>query len=269
MPRCLFPRIINNPAYTAICGNQPPKIVVPCGKCINCLKTRRAEWAFRLRSEFCNSDCAMFVTLSEDEQHLHRLYKPDLQKLFKVMRKRGFVFTYYAIGEYGSKKGRPHYHIMFFFKQHTDYQSVFDFISNYWNQGNVELSECNFTRIEYITHYHIRPKEPKNAQFSERTFQLMSKGIGLQFLTPERLQYFLKSDDNIVNDVFGNRVNLPRYYRKKYDIPSKDFKNKKDEMIFLRQVARARGYKDEFEYLRDVKGLNEFYLMKYSNQESF
>lgn len=268
MPRCLFPRIINNPAYSSICGNQSQKLIVPCGKCINCLKSRRAEWAFRLRSEFINSECAFFVTLSEDDKHLHALNKSDLQKLFKCMRKAGYKFTYYAIGEYGSKKGRPHYHIMFFFKHDVESYDFMQYISKYWHMGNVEVSECNFVRIEYITHYHIRPKNPKNAQFSERTFQLMSKGIGLQFITPERLAYFKLSDDNVVNDVFGNRVNLPRYYRKKFDIPSKNF-DCVDDMIFVTQVARARGYRDEFEYLRDIKGLNEFYLKKYSNQESF
>lgn len=33
-----------------------------------------------------------------------RLYKEDLQLLFKRIRKAGYIFKYYAIGEFGSEK---------------------------------------------------------------------------------------------------------------------------------------------------------------------
>ena len=247
---------------------DPYFLLVPCGKCINCLKLRRLQWTFRLKYEFMNSFTGFFLTLSEDSEHLHPLDKRDVQLFIKCARKAGYVFTYYSIGEYGSKHGRPHYHIMFFFKTPVDPYKFFDFCKSHWTQGNIELSECNARRINYICHYHIRPKHPKNAQFSVPCFQLMSKGLGLQFMTPRMLQYLQKSEDNLIHDMEGMTIPLPRYYRKKFDIPQKDFNSASEDFLFVRDAARARGY-DEFEYLRDIKCLDEFYLHKYSNQEHF
>lgn len=44
----------------------------------------------------------------------------DIQKYFKRLRKAGFIFRYVVAGEYGSMKGRAHWHIIFFWQHRPD-----------------------------------------------------------------------------------------------------------------------------------------------------
>ena len=118
---------------------------VPCGKCIPCKRKRRADWTLRLEHEYQGSDSAYFITLTYDEMHVPKvnyqgietevltLRKKDLQNYIKRLRNSHVAYVsrelgirksevknvskpvrYYAIGEYGTKTNRPHYHIILF-----------------------------------------------------------------------------------------------------------------------------------------------------------
>lgn len=89
---------------------------VPCGQCMACRVNYARNWAIRIMAEAKGKACS-FVTLTYDEEHLpdnHSLVKRDLTLFFKRLRKSGYKFRYYAVGEYGDKYHRPHYHIAFF-----------------------------------------------------------------------------------------------------------------------------------------------------------
>jgi hypothetical protein len=45
-------------------------IEVPCGKCLNCLESKRAIWTFRIMNELEVAESARFVTLTYDEKYL-------------------------------------------------------------------------------------------------------------------------------------------------------------------------------------------------------
>jgi len=58
-----------------------------------------------------------FITLTYDEKHLPRwgsLKYDDLQKFWKRLRKDLGPLRYYAVGEYGDRSNRPHYHACVF-----------------------------------------------------------------------------------------------------------------------------------------------------------
>ena len=66
---------------------------------------------------------SIFVTLTYDDNQVPMndnadliLYKPDLQNFLKRLRKRkdGERIRYFAVGEYGTQSGRPHYHLCLF-----------------------------------------------------------------------------------------------------------------------------------------------------------
>ena len=69
------------------------EIPLPCGKCPYCLNRRANNWIFRLQQELKRADSALFVTLTYDNPPLSysyvrpTVYKPDVQKFFKRLRK--------------------------------------------------------------------------------------------------------------------------------------------------------------------------------------
>jgi len=97
-------------------------MALPCGKCPNCMKRRTSGWSFRLVKEGERSETALFVTLTYDTKHVpitnngfKSLDKSALQLFMKRLRKlSNKKLKYYAIGEYGGKRHRPHYHLIIF-----------------------------------------------------------------------------------------------------------------------------------------------------------
>jgi len=63
-----------------------------CGKCLPCLKKRKAQWSYRLENEMRHSITAYFVTLTYNDDNLppgnvvekeHHKYFIDLLKLYE------------------------------------------------------------------------------------------------------------------------------------------------------------------------------------------
>lgn len=122
MARCQNPSIIRNPGVTR--GGQQ----VPCGKCENCKKVRLSAWSYRLLQEDKNAESSYFLTLTYNvhsvpitRRGFMSLNKRHLQLFFKRLRKAidrhggfGQPLKYYAVGEYGGRFNRPHYHVILF-----------------------------------------------------------------------------------------------------------------------------------------------------------
>lgn len=105
-----------------VVGGSSFKLDHPCGQCMPCRITKRQEWTFRILMELREHPFNYFVTLTYDDECLPdadkyqggNLDKPELQKFFKRLRKQGHEFRYFAVGEYGEKSFRAHYHVIFF-----------------------------------------------------------------------------------------------------------------------------------------------------------
>lgn len=91
---------------------------VKCAKCIGCRQDHARDWALRCEHELRDHDKSCFLTLTYDEKHLPEDRSVDvrhLQLFFKRLRKKyGEGIRYIASGEYGDKRGRPHYHVLLF-----------------------------------------------------------------------------------------------------------------------------------------------------------
>lgn len=88
-----------------------------CGQCWRCRVNSRRIWTLRLMLEGTQHEASSFVTLTYREAALPAggtLVKRDLQLYFKRLRKAGYRFRYYAVGEYGEVTRRPHYHVLLF-----------------------------------------------------------------------------------------------------------------------------------------------------------
>lgn len=191
-------------------------ITVPCGRCMGCLQDKRAEWTFRLHQELKNSSSAQFITLTYDDENLLYnengngcLYKPDLQNFLKRLRKRDKTnnIRYYAVGEYGSKSFRPHYHLLLF------NNSLVDNIYKSWTLGFVQIGKVEAASIHYVTKYLINRYDdmgnlpPQFATMSRRP------GIGANYID-ENYKFHKKQQLSKVN-MNGISLKMPRYYRQK------------------------------------------------------
>lgn len=167
--------------------------MVPCGKCPSCMARRISGWSFRLIAESKNHDSCHFLTLTYDTSNVPItkngfmcLSKCDLQLFFKRLRKidkdNDGKFKYYAVGEYGGRYRRPHYHVIAF---SADVQKV----QLAWQLGSVHYGTVNGASVGYTLKYMSkRGVIPMHCNDDRiREFSLMSKGLGLCYLKKKRL----------------------------------------------------------------------------------
>lgn len=94
--------------------------LIPCGTCDICMYKKSQEWSIRIQLEmdyYGGSERSAFVTLTYSDDQLpqdHSVHKQELQNYIKRLRERlkDREIKYYAIGDYGEKHGRPHYHLV-------------------------------------------------------------------------------------------------------------------------------------------------------------
>ncbi len=125
----------------------------PCGRCMPCRVNRSREWQTRLLMESYSHLESVFVTLTYALDPV-TVEKSQLQKFLKRLRKRmePIAFRYFAVGEYGEVRSRPHYHLLLF-GVGLDHEVM---IQKSWPQGFVKIDELNAARCRYITKYTIK-----------------------------------------------------------------------------------------------------------------
>lgn len=190
------------------------EIEVACGRCAFCCATRRADWALRLHYESKLHYGSKFVTLTYANHALHwdngvsQLCLRDLQLFFKRVRKAGYKLRYYAVGEYGSKTYRPHYHIILF----GDIPEKV--IRQAWPLGMVHIGQVNQASIMYALGYIVNGKTWKMQHKRVRPFCTMSRrpGLGANYLSKQMVAWH-KSDRKNYAMLDGEKRHLPRYYK--------------------------------------------------------
>lgn len=136
--------IYNNSKYVNL-HSFDVKRTVPCGHCWQCQLAKQSEYAIRGFYEWQDSlnkgSYAYWDTLTYRESKLPRVCgvpcfnRRHLQLFMKKLRYRlkkhynlpKDAFRYLAVGEYGGKKERPHYHVIFFCKFNREVCSPTEF----------------------------------------------------------------------------------------------------------------------------------------------
>lgn len=202
-------------------------MALPCGKCPECLKRRVSAWSYRLVKQGQAARSAHFVTLTYDTHHVPitkkgwmNLCKRDLQLFFKRLRKNTKIkdIKYYAVGEYGGKSYRPHYHLILF---NTEPHQV----EQAWVDNNgYAIGQCHFgtvaeASIGYTLKYVCKPSRVPLHKNDDRQpeFALMSKKLGMNYLIEQMINYH-KND--LEKRMFiplqdGKKIAMPRYYKDK------------------------------------------------------
>jgi len=205
--------------------NDPYKVVA-CGKCPRCRARKISEWSFRLMQHYKVAETADWITLTYAPEHMGHiitpkgymtLFKRDVQLFFKKLRyahsrsSRSNI-KYFAVGEYGGRFNRPHYHI-------TIFNARRELMQDAWQKGNIFYGDVNEASVGYTLKYMLKPgKIPMHCNDDrQKEFRLMSKGLGKNYLTKGMIQWH-KND--LTNRMYcnlsdGKKISMPRYYKDK------------------------------------------------------
>lgn len=204
--------------------------VVPCGKCFACVARRTSGWSFRVLKEQEVSDSCHWLTLTYDNENVPvsnngfmTLEKTHVQLYIKQVRNwyrnEGIPLPkikYYAVGEYGDKFKRPHYHVIVF-------NACEEALKFAWSRGNVWFGKLQAASANYTLKYMSKDPHKKKHLRDDRVaeFSLMSKGMGMSFVTQEMIDWYRADPLNrhfiAIED--GKRIPMPRYYRKHFFTP--------------------------------------------------
>ena len=218
---CLYPVMIQDKDGTG------RTMSVPCGRCINCRVNKSSEWTNRIMCEASCHKHVYFVTLTYAPEHLPKrgtLIKKDLQDFFKRLRKRVGKFRYYAVGEYGEKYCRPHFHYISF---GVPFNKLNRAVREAWLFGFTRIDRFNIATARYVARYVTKKLTGDKASLYQRKgiipeFSLMSRrpGIGLD--------YFKKKMQDIKDRgcliISGKKAPIPRYFYNKIEFNEEEIK---------------------------------------------
>lgn len=208
-------------------------LLLPCGKCPNCMSNKSIDWTSRLMKESEEWKYTYFLTLTYDAGHLyyidsssrlikrdvlnkttHKTLKRDVQLFLKRLREATEItLKYYIVCEAGEITSRTHWHAIFFMNEpFTDlvYYSnnlyTSKTLQKAWSYGLVTLSQdVNERSIKYTIGYTLK-------KIGEFKLQMMSNGLGLRYLNDK------KDDIKFSNGFYLNNgflVNPPSYFLRK------------------------------------------------------
>lgn len=231
----------------------------PCRKCIECLIQYSTEWTHRIMLESKKYEHNCFITLTYNEDNLPdkaSLSKRDLQLFFKSLRKRlsGCAIRYFACGEYGSERGRPHYHAIIF-NWVPDDLVFFRFdgdIPLYRSKTLEKIWKKGFSSVGFLTE--------KSVKYCSKYIQL-----GQNYKTSDKIPPFtlMSRRPGIALDCIPNSVyqDLSIYRNgKKYLAPRSFMKKFKEEFPELYELMKYKklslGQKLYSAYDNDIEGFD-------------
>lgn len=190
---------------------------------------------------------AFFKRLRYYELEYRDLYD---RKIKKVIKRKNI--KYYGCGEYGSVRRRPHYHIIIFnlsseesIRKAWATADVRNGITVDWIPfGGYDIGEVNNNTIDYCLKYICKDNWNRMHKNDDRVkeFSLMSKGLGINFITPEIESFYNKRLDlNYTINQKGHKVPMPRYFRDKMMTEE----TKEDSMGIIKRAVELERDKEE------------------------
>lgn len=271
---------LKTPIWSEYENKYIEKVLVPCGKCPACIERKIMEWSFRLDEERKTAEVTYFVTLTYDNEHVPlseygrmTLNKEHLKGYFKLLKQskkragenyaqieqhyygsnlQNQKIKYYAVGEYGSKKKRPHYHAIIFNANRND-------IERLWKHGSVDIQPPRGTEaMSYVAKYMYKRIYNINPYGTIPEFSQCSNGIGDDYI--KRMKTFYKKNIDLLytqNDI-GIQIPMSKYIRhklwdettRKKQIPIIKANIQKDELENLIQYGEEGNNRRKWEQMK-------------------
>jgi len=253
------------------------ELTLACGQCIGCRIQRVNDWTVRCLHEAQMVGLSSFLTLTYDEQHLPPrgdLHYPDFQDFMRKLRihlnprvKRGTPkpprrkVRFFCGAEYGSEKGRPHFHALLFgyFPDDrvlcppgkTDYPMwTSPTVERLWGKGRHDFGLVTPESAAYVAGYatkkitgpqaenHYERCDPVTGELYQvqPEFGRMSlrPGIGSTWLKKYGHTDVFAHDRIIIN---GTARKVPKYYNEQWKTVDPD---RMEELELLRSITAQR-----------------------------
>lgn len=277
-------------------------IKVPCKECIGCRLDYSKEWANRCMKEAELYEYNFSITLTYDDKNMPystkildtetgeaipnynvTLNPDDVEKFMKRLRiqwhrkhKHDNIRVFYC-GEYGDKKGRPHYHLILFnfpmydlkFLRRSQSGKNLWFsneLDKIWGKGLTTVGECNWETVAYAARYVTKKvKGPgakdeyiERAQYPEFVRMSRMPGIGREWYEKHKDQMY-ETDEMFVKRKDGVLTLKPsKYYDRLYDIEQPEIiakikEARKEYAQAAREITLSHTSMSEREYLEMQK----------------
>lgn len=280
-------------AYLPVGGSASKKIIfnesedhgaainLPCGQCIGCRLEYSRQWAIRCvhESKLYKHNC--FITLTFNDEHLPRdesldvkVFQDFMKRFRKKVSSKGFIEKYgfyckkvrfFHCGEYGEKRGRPHYHACIFNfdfpdrKYHSRRKGINLFTSEIleelWPFGFSSVGDVTFESAAYVARYVVKKINGKQKDAHYRNMSVCDKSTGE--LLAKKSEYTTMSRrpgigsdfcKNHIKDIYpsdslvirGREMRPPKFYDAIYEQDNLEkmeiIKQKRvDKMVTLRE----------------------------------
>jgi len=236
--------------------NLPNGQLVACRKCWQCEERIIDDWVGRCIAEKKSSRKAHSVTLTygRDENgspdHLRAavLTYSDVQTYIKLLRKHGYPCRYFAVGEYGSKKQRTHWHLLIFWQEnHPPLEKLgARIIEEHWPHGKSFYENVYPETIRYVCKYILKDKGTyqshlamsKKPPLGHDHFMKLAARYVKQGIAPQNLAYS-----------FGDVIKHGR--KKKFMMSGKTATNFLREFVALWKKHRPDQHIPESELVED------------------
>ena len=186
-----------------------------------------------------------FITLTYDDAHLPTGRTLELEEFQKFMKRLRFnlepkIIRFFHCGEYGEKRGRPHYHALIFNHDFGDkklwkkeneiplYTS--DELSSHWPLGFSSLGAITFQSASYVARYvmkkvtgelaanHYEWVSPETGEIFDRKpeYTTMSRrdGLGKSWYNCYKRTDIYDHDMVVLN---GHKMRPPKYYDRLFE----------------------------------------------------
>lgn len=194
--------------------DAPPgaeRLELGCGKCIGCRLRKAQDWTIRnqLEKQF-HEKTAFWTGTYHDDNLPAELRRDHITKFLKALRRPKSIapIRFFACGEYGELKGRPHYHAILYGLGAEDAE----YIESKWPHGFATVSEITDARIAYTAGYvtkKIHAWEPYHG--IQKPFLQMSRNPGIAAKAKQwPLSWRLYAVQN------GHKKGVPRYLHESY-----------------------------------------------------
>lgn len=157
-------------------SGQVELIKVPCGKCLSCMQKKAIDTAIRGSIEYdkYKNNEGVFITLTYNTANMpdnRSLKKQHYVEFIRELRRQiksdedRTGIRILGCGEYGTEKGRPHYHLVIFnwkptdltktnkFKSENGQLYTSEYIEKIWQKGNVIIGQATKATVGYIAGY--------------------------------------------------------------------------------------------------------------------
>lgn len=150
----------------------------PCKRCMECRIRYTMEWKTRMIHESKYHEHNQFLNLTYSDENLpygRDLVYQHVQTFLKAVRKNYGPVRFFCAGEYGSDRGRPHWHLIIYSLNLTDlersgtgsrgdplYSSAK--LEELWGKGRVWVGEVNPTTCAYVVGYALKDTGAKHAE---------------------------------------------------------------------------------------------------------